>query len=160
MKNKDQDSGSLKRFFVLLKPGVPKRWLFFMAALVWAYAAYRVLKMAWQYAPQSSLALWKVIVLGLVGFVLFFNFVFLKVCRKHIRRISSMEQKKPCLFAFFGWKSYLLIAIMVSMGVVFARWQLIPLFLQGIFYISLGLSLFLSALMFLNAGMVYREEGK
>ena len=148
----------LKRLLSTLKPGVPKRWLFFMAALVWAYAAFRVLKMAFQYAPEGSLPLWEVIVFGLIGFVVFFNFVFLKVCRKHIRRISSMEQKKPCLFAFFGWKSYLLIAIMVSMGILFARLEVLPLFLQGIFYIALGASLFLSALMLLNAGILYRED--
>ena len=157
MKSKDQSTDSLKRFFVSLKPGVPKRWLFFMAAMVWGYAAFRVLKMALKYAPESSLPLWGVILLGLIGFVIFFNFVFLKVCRKHIHRISSMEQKRPCLFAFFGWKSYLLIAFMVSMGIFFARMELIPLFLQGIFYIALGGSLFLSALMFLNAGISYRE---
>lgn len=159
MKNKEQSTSLInKRAFIALKPGVPKRWLFFMAAIVWGYAAFRVLKMAFQFAPESSLPLWVVIVLGLMGFVIFFYFVFLKVCRKHIRRISSMEEKKPCLFAFFGWESYLLIAVMVSMGVIFARMELIPLYLQGIFYIALGGSLFLSALMFLNAGISYREE--
>ena len=148
---------SLKSFFTSLKPGVPKRWLFFMAALVWAYAAYRVLKMAMQFVPESSLPLWGVIALGLIGFVIFFKLVFQKVSKKHIRRISTMEEKKPCLFAFFGWKSYLLIAIMVSMGILFARMEVLPLSLQGIFYIALGSSLFLSALMFLNAGIFYRK---
>lgn len=151
-------SDLLSRFLSNLKPGVPKRVLFFMAALIWAYAAFRVLMMAWLNAPESSLPMWKVIAFGLIGFVIFFNFVFLKVCRKHIRRISSMEQKKPCLFAFFGWKSYLLIALMVSMGILFARMKLIPPFLQGIFYIALGVSLLFSAIMLLNAGIFYHES--
>ena len=148
----------LKRSFGALKPGVPKRWLFFIAALVWAYAAFRVLKMALKFAPEGSLPLWEVITLGLIGFVVFFYFVFLKVCRKHIHRISTMEQKKPCLFAFFGWKSYLLIAFMASMGIYFARMEVMPLFLQGIFYIALGSSLFLSALMLFNVGVFYHES--
>ena len=148
----------IKKVFTSLKPGVPKRWLFFMAALVWAYAAYRVLKMALQFAPQSSLPLWGVVTLGLIGFVIFFNFVFMNVSKKHIRRISSMEQKKPCLFAFFGWESYLLIVVMVSMGIFFARMEVIPLSLQGIFYIALGSSLLTSSFMFLNAGILYKER--
>lgn len=148
----------LKRLLSNLKPGVPKRWLFFIAALVWAYAAFRVFKMAWLYAPDASLPMWEVIVFGLIGFVVFFNFVFLKVCRKHIRRITSMGKRNPCLFAFFGWKSYLLIAFMVSMGILLAHLHLIPLFLQGIFYIALGGSLLFSALMLLNAGILYHES--
>ncbi len=145
------------KVFTSLKPGVPKRWLFFMAALVWAYAAYRVLKMALKFAPQSSLPLWVVVALGLIGFVIFFKLVFLRVSEKHIHRISSMEQKKPCLFAFFGWESYLLIVVMVSMGIFFARMEIIPLSLQGIFYIALGSSLLTSAFMFFNAGIHYKE---
>ncbi len=151
-------SDLLKRFISNLKPGVPKRWLFFIAAAFWAYAAFRVLKMAWLFVPEGSLPLWEVITFGMIGFVIFFNFVFLKVCRKHIRRITSMGQKNPCLFAFFGWKSYLLIAIMVSMGILFAHMQLIPVHLQGIFYIALGGSLLFSAIMLLNAGILYHES--
>lgn len=151
-------SDLLKRFFSNLKPGVPKRVLFFMASLIWAYAAFRVFKMAWLYAPEGTLPLWVVIVFGLIGFVIFFNFVFIKVSRKYICRITSLGQKNPCLFAFFGWKSYLLIAIMVSMGILSARMHLIPLFLQGIFYIALGGSLLFSAIMFFNAGIHYHES--
>lgn len=145
------------KVFNSLKPGVPKRWLFYMAALVWAYAAFRVLKMAVKFAPQSSMPLWVVVALGLIGFVIFFKLVFQKVSEKYIYRISSMEQKKPCLFAFFGWENYLLIVVMVSMGIFFARMEIIPLSLQGIFYIALGSSLLTSAFMFLNAGIFYRK---
>jgi len=138
-----------------LKPSVPKRWLFFIASAVWAFAAYRVLMLALKFAPEAPLPLWEVIVLGMVGFLVFFNFVFLKVSRKYILRISCLRNENPCLFAFFGWKSYLLIAVMASMGILFARFHLLPVFLQGIFYIALGGSLLMSALMFLNAGILF-----
>jgi hypothetical protein len=140
---------------LILKPSVPKRWLFYAGALVWGFAAYRVLLLAIRFAPASPFPLWEVIILGMVGLAVFFNFVFLRVSRKYIRRIACLKQQNPCIFAFFGWKSYLLIALMSSMGILFARFHLLPLFLQGIFYIALGGSLLLSALMFLNAGIVY-----
>ncbi|HOI87972.1 MAG TPA: hypothetical protein PLV51_08940 [Lentimicrobium sp.] len=140
-----------------LKPAVPKRLLFFAAAMVWAIAAYRVFLLALRYIPEGPLPVWVIAVLGLAGIAVFFNLVFLRVSRKYIRRIAEMEQKNPCLFAFFGWKSYLLIALMAGMGIVFAQYELIPLFLQGIFYISLSGSLLLSALMFINAGVLYKK---
>jgi hypothetical protein len=146
------ESGCLK-----LKPAVPKRMLFFVAATVWTYAAFRVFSLACSFAPEGPLPLWLVGVLGLAGLAVFFNFVFLKVSRKYIARIARLEQKNPCIFAFFGWKSYLMIAIMATLGILFARYQVIPVFLQGIFYIALSGSLFLSALMFINAGFLYKD---
>ncbi len=147
----------MKRKALKLKPAVPKRVLFFIGASVWGYAAFRVFKLALSFVPEGPLPLWFDFVLGLAGMAVFFNFVFLKVSRKYISRIAKMEQKNPCLFAFFGWKSYLLIAFMASMGIMFAHSEIIPHYLQGIFYIALSGSLFLSALMFINAGILYRE---
>lgn len=148
----------MNKSLIQLKPAVPKRWLFFLAAAVWAYAAYRIFKLAIRFVPEGPFPIWLEIALGLIGFAVFFNFVFLKVSRKHILRIAAMEEKNPCLFAFFGWKSYLLIAIMATMGIFFARFELLPLYLQGIFYIALSGSLFMSAIMFINAGLLYEDK--
>jgi hypothetical protein len=151
-------SGKLKELLIRLKPGVPRQWLFFTAALVWGFAAYRILLLALKFAPMAPMPIWEVIVSGIIGFAVFFNFVFLKVSRKYIRRIVCLKQENPCFFAFFGWKSYLLIALMSSMGILFARFHLMPVFVQGIFYIALGGSLLMSALMFLNAGIFYNKN--
>lgn len=146
---------SLVNRLLILKPSVPKRWLFFAGAAAWGYAAYRVLLLAIRFVPEAPFPQWEVIISGMAGLAVFFNFVFLRVSRKYIRRIACLKQQNPCIFAFFGWKSYLLIALMSSMGILLARFHLLPVFLQGIFYIALSGSLLLSALMFLNAGIVY-----
>jgi hypothetical protein len=151
-------SPKMKNILIRFKPGVPRQWLFFIAAFVWGFAAYRVLMLAVKFAPMAPMPIWEVVVSGIIGFAVFFNFVFLKVSRKYIRRIVCLKQENPCFFAFFGWKSYLLIALMSSMGILFARFHLMPLFLQGIFYIALGGSLLMSALMFLNAGIFYDKR--
>ncbi|MCO5264139.1 MAG: hypothetical protein M9901_14795 [Lentimicrobium sp.] len=141
----------------ILKPAVPRRVLFFAAAGVWTYAAVRVFGLAYDFAPEGPMPLWMVVVVGLAGIAVFFNFVFLKISRKYIARIAGMEQKNPCIFAFFAWKSYLMIAVMATMGILFVRFEIIPLYLQGIFYIALSGSLLLSALMFINAGFLYKD---
>ncbi len=151
-------SHGIKDILIRFKPGVPRQWLFFIAAFAWGFAAFRVLMLATVFAPLAPIPLWEVIISGIIGFAVFFNFVFLKVSRKYIRRIVCLKQENPCFFSFFGWKSYLLIALMSSLGILSARFHLLPLFLQGIFYIALGFSLLMSAMMFLNAGIFYNKH--
>lgn len=140
----------------MFKPSVPRRWLFFIAAMVWVFAAYRVMLLALKFAPLSPLPVWLNLFLGFAGFGLFFFFVFSKVSRRYIKRIACLKQENPCFFAFFGWKSYLMISIMMTMGILFARFEVLPVFLQGIFYISLSGCLLLSAILFTTAGIRFR----
>jgi hypothetical protein len=141
-----------------LKPSVPRRFLFFAGALVWAFAAWRVSSIAITYLKESPWPWWLELMAGMAGLALFFNFVFLRVSRRYIQRIAAMKMQNPCIFAFFGWKSYLLIAIMSGLGIALSKYEFIPLTWQGIFYIALSGSLFLSALMFVNAGILFREN--
>ncbi|MCK9449048.1 MAG: hypothetical protein M0Q41_08735 [Bacteroidales bacterium] len=140
------------------RPTVPKRFLFFIGAVIWAYAAYRVSKLALKYISDINLPVWLTGLLGLVSLAVFFRFVFLNVSRRYIQRIRLLKAEKPCVFAFFGWKSYLLILLMIFMGVIFAKYEVIPYAIQGIFYIALSGSLCISALMFLKAGIDYKKN--
>lgn len=140
------------------KPSVPRRCLFFMAAFVWAFASWRVLMAALASLLQAPVSLWVDLLLGIAGFAVFFRMVFLRVSRRHIRRITALSSNRPCAFAFFGWKSYLLIAAMVFSGIMVSRLHLLPAFAEGIFYMALGLSLLLSSGMLASAGFRYRDE--
>ena len=57
-----------------------------------------------------------VTVIGLLSGLLIARFGFNKIVHKNIHRIGNY-QDKVCLFAFQEWKSYLLIAVMMSMGI-------------------------------------------
>jgi len=59
-----------------------------------------------------------------------------------------MNEKK-CLFAFIPWKSYLIIAAMITMGAVL-RHSDIPKQYLAILYIGIGLALILSSVRYMR----------
>jgi hypothetical protein len=59
-----------------------------------------------------------------------------------------MEGKK-CVFSFMSWKSYILVAVMVTMGVML-RHSPIPKTYLSVLYIGIGLSLILSSVRYMR----------
>lgn len=90
---------------------------------------------------------------GIVLALLVRHFGFLKIVDKNMKRILQMNGKK-CLFAFISWKSYLIIAVMVTMGVLL-RHSMIPKKDLAILYIGIGLALILSSVRYIR--VFYRE---
>lgn len=154
----------MKNFFrkllYALKPGVPKWALLFMGASLWAFAAYRILKMGIVFIERHAFHDWLNYLIGVIGFIPFFSLVFYKVSRKYIHRIKHLPQPKPCVFAFFSWRGYLIMSGMIAMGITVGRWSLIPELYKGTFFISLGLSLLASACMFTYEGFVFGFSAK
>ena len=137
-----------------LKPAVSKRLLCIIGAGIWAFAGYRVLKITVKAIGLSTVPSWIIIPTGLIGLALFFFFVFRKVTSRNVKRIDNMKSEKPCIFAFISWRSYLMIFFMIGLSVLVERFQLMPPFVAGVFFIALGGSLLLSAMILLYAGIV------
>jgi hypothetical protein len=65
------------------------------------------------------------------------------------------------LFGFFDLRGYILMSLMITMGILFSRWKLIPEFYKGTFFIALGLSLLASSVYYIIEGIKFvRETGK
>jgi len=126
-----------------LKPGVSRQWLHLMAALVWTFAGGMLLWKGVVYSGGTTGLVWKV-PLGLVGGVVFYLLVFRGLSAKHSRRIVEMEPKRPCVFSFFSWRSYLMMVLMVSMGITLKRVGLIPPAFLPLVYFTMGIPLLLS----------------
>ena len=135
------------------KPKASKRTLFFIAGAVWAIAGFNILKIAEEeFAVMSSLKE-VAIILGLIGFTIFFS----KVFNKNSKRIVNMENEEPCLFAFFDKKGYMIMAFMMTMGISLRAFNLISGVPLVVIYIAIGLSLSVSAASFLLAGINYEK---
>jgi hypothetical protein len=76
------------------------------------------------------------------------HFGFLKIVDKNLDRILPMEGK-PCIFAFITWKSYMIIAVMIALGIGL-RHSPIPKPYLAICYIGIGLALILSSVRYLR----------
>jgi hypothetical protein len=57
--------------------------------------------------------------------------------------------EKQCLFAFIPWKSYLMIALMITMGAIL-RHSSIPKPYLAILYTTIGLALILSSVRYIR----------
>jgi len=132
-----------------LKPGVDKRALILLAALVWigVGAMFLVLSFSWLSAlPVSGSALFAG--MGVMAALVIHHFGFLKVVDKNLGRILPMEGKR-CLFSFMTWKSYVMVALMAAMGTVL-RSSPLPKSVLSAIYIGIGLSLILSSVRYVR----------
>lgn len=143
------------KIFQTLKPGVSKPVLIALGAALWGFAAYRILKMGFIAIETHSLQHFINYLIGIAGFVPFFLLVFRKVSIRYITRIKNLPQRRPCMFAFFDLRGYMVMTFMITMGIAFSRWKIIPELYKGTFFISLGLSLLASSVFFIIEGIQF-----
>lgn len=143
-----------KRIGQRLKPGIPRSWLLFLAALTWTFAGGMLVWKGVGYFPGTGSPGWK-IPLGISAGLLFYVLVFRKLSRKHSRRILELEPERPCMFSFFSWKSYLMMGLMITMGVSMKHAGIIPEKLLLPVYFGMGIPLLLSSLVFFRRFFSY-----
>ena len=132
-----------------LTPAVNKNILIFLSGLVWVAVGTMLLSFSyvWLRAAHFDHAL-SFVVPGIAAALVIHHFGFLKIVDKNLGRILPMEGKK-CVFSFMTWKSYILVAVMVTMGVML-RHSPIPKTYLSVLYIGIGLSLILSSVRYLR----------
>ena len=137
--------GKLEKY----KPAAEKNLLVLMAGIVWAGVGIMLLVLAfsWLEADADS----NIYLFGGVGLVLALlvhHFGFLRIVDKNLKRIIPMTGKK-CVFSFITWKSYLLIIVMMTMGIML-RHSSIPKPYLAIIYTAIGLALILSSFRYMR----------
>ena len=125
-------------------PVVSKKWLLVLAGLMWAAVGVMLSSLAfgWLTADPS----WGMLLLGSVGILLaiaVYRFGFVKIARKNIARIWNGAER-ACLFSFQAWKSYLLILVMMTMGILLRNSPLPKPYL-AVLYSTIGGALFISS---------------
>jgi hypothetical protein len=150
------------KILLILKPGAPKVVLIALGAALWGFAAYRILKLGFIFIEKHALHHFLNYLIGIAGFIPFFMLVFRKVSRRYITRIKNLPQLRPCIFAFFDVRGYILMTFMITMGILVSHWKVIPELYKGTFFISLGLSLLASSIFYIIEGVqfVIKEKKK
>lgn len=139
------------------KPGVPKKTLLFIAAVVWTVAGSILLFRGFIAIPAFHHLLVETII-GLTGGIIFYILVFDRVSKKHINRILKLGHDKPCMFAFFDTKSYLLMIIMIGTSIMIRKLHLVNEEYIFTFFIAMGVPLVLSAIRFYITGFKYKIQ--
>jgi hypothetical protein len=136
------------------KPGVPKRHLLLVAAFVWLFAGGFLAFRGIRSMPPGDWAWWETAI-AIVGGLLFFWVLFLRISTKHIRRITSLEILRPCVFSFFNLRSYLMMALMITMGVTVRKLHLVSGEAISYFFITMAVPLLISSARFFGAWSQY-----
>jgi len=131
--------------YLRLKPAVNRKWLILISALMWSAVGIflNILAFGWL-KSYNNIQLIITITIGLFTGLIIARYGFSIIAKKNIGRILEYP-KKACVFAFQEWKSYILIAFMMSMGIFMRTSGIIPKTLLAPIYIGIGTALFLGS---------------
>lgn len=125
---------------------IKKQYLLLLASIVWTLAGVNILKIGIE-AYAAYLGLLNFLLTAAV-FSLFLVFVFLKLVRKHTGRILSYEAERQLFIKFFDVKSFIIMAVMMSGGILLRSSGIAPIRFIAVFYTGLGGALLLSGILF------------
>jgi hypothetical protein len=138
---------------ILKKPAVNRKLLLILSGLLWSGVGILLNSFAIRWLQQYEG--WPVVVAAscgiLLGFVIAF-FGFRKVAATNIKRILKMPEYS-CVFAFQRWQSYILIAVMMSMGIFLRTSNIFPRLYLAPVYIGICSALLISSFSY------YRTKG-
>ncbi len=143
--------------FRSFKPGVPKRVLLFIAAAVWTFAGSVLLYKGMKLVLVNRNHLIGILSGSVVSGFLFYFLVFSRISFKHTRRIINLNNAYPCFFSFFNFKSYVLMGIMITSGIIMRLSGIVPLTYLSVLDLTMGIPLFLSAFRFYYFGIFYKS---
>lgn len=125
-----------------------KKRLVEIAGLLWLFAGSMVTKIGIQaYGDVGKESLVYLPITGLI-FGLFYFRIFSPLVEKNIHRIDSLEEGQVKVWRFLDKKNYIIMASMMSFGVILRKFSGLPALFFFIFYIGLGMALFLAGIQY------------
>jgi hypothetical protein len=140
-----------------LKPSVSRHNLLFIAGLAWTTAGGILMWRGLGYELKHSPHLWLNIVTGIIIGIPFYVMLFAKISRKHIKRIRGLSIPYPCAFSFFNFRSYIMMMLMITAGILLRRFDVINREYLFTFYIGMAVPLLISAFRFYYAWATNKE---
>ncbi|WP_421779153.1 hypothetical protein HXT36_02345 [Gardnerella sp. DNF01144] len=125
---------------------VSKNTLLLIACLVWGFAGFNILKIGVN--AYSNFLSPINFTLSLAVFVIFQMFIFGKLVKKHVSRINAYKENKQFFLKFFDVKSFIIMAFMMTFGIVLRATNIAPERFIAVFYTGLGSALALAGLLF------------
>jgi hypothetical protein len=140
----------MNKNFDRLTPRVSRHNLLLIAAGAWLTAGGILMWRSVAYFTPVSGWPW-MLLLAVVGGLLFFRGMFMRISGKHILRIRNMAIERPCLFSFFNFRSYGIMAVMISGGIALRSSHLLSNQYLSLFYLLMSIPLLLSSGRFIKA---------
>lgn len=109
------------------------------------------------YEIRHSPHLWVNILAGIAIGIPFYVLLFARISRKHITRIKGLTIPYPCAFSFFNFRSYIMMMLMITTGILLRKFDMVNREYLFTFYIGMALPLLVSAIRFYYAWAVKKE---
>jgi len=124
---------------------VARRWLYIISGVMWGAVGVMLCRLAYRWLSSEALRLaLPLALIGLAAAAVIYRFGFARVADKNIRRIAALGERAH-LLTFQSGKSYLTIAIMMTMGITLRR-SAFPKPYLAVLYEGIGGGLFLASL--------------
>ena len=133
---------------VKYKPAVSRRTLLLIAGCAWSTAGGILITRGMVQLISINHLLIIDIVTGIIIGIGFYLLFFAKISNKHITRITLIKVDNPCFFSFFNFRSYIMMAIMITGGITLRKLDIINHEILYTFFLMMGLPLLISAYRF------------
>ena len=137
---------------------VHKHTLILIAGIVWAIAGFNIFRIG-LVAYQGNFIWWRAL-LSTAVYTVFQIFIFGKMVGKHTDRILQYEEERQNFFRFFHTRSYLIMALMMTLGIGLRVSGAVPNGFIAYFYTGLGASLLTAGVLFLIRYFRVRAENR
>lgn len=125
---------------------VRNRTLLLIACFVWLITGINIVRIGLLAYVGHITAL--NIILSIIVFCLFWFLIFNRLVNKHTIRISGYETEKQYFWYFFDLKSFIIMAVMMTLGITIRVMNLMPESFIAYFYTGLGTALALAGIKF------------
>ncbi len=94
--------------------------------------------------------IWSIVnfLLSAAVFAVFQIFIFGRLVKKHTKRIDNYDNQRQMFIKFFDVKSFIIMAVMMTGGILMRSLHLVPPVFIAVFYTGLGASLLLAGILF------------
>jgi len=140
-----------------LKPSVSRNNLLFIAGLAWTTAGGILMWRGLDYDLKHSDHIGLNILIGIAIGIPFYVVLFARISKKHIKRIRGLSIPYPCAFSFFNIRSYMMMMMMITTGVLLRRFDVVNREYLFTFYIGMAFPLLISAIRFYTAWAAKKE---
>lgn len=117
----------------------------FLAALLWFLVGILLLVKAFLFSLPNNY--WLSLLAGLLFSVMAFSKIFISLVRKNISRLKKHNYK--CIFAFQSFKSYLIVILMITIGLIINHFGLKNKYIVFI-YSAVGTSLIIGSFTYIQ----------
>ena len=123
--------------------------LAFIAGIIWLIAGFNVCRIgvvSWTHIDNTSVLM----IMGCMVTMFLFSNMFVKMLFKNVRRIRNIDADKRKVWHIMPVKSYVIMAFMITLGILLRSCPAIPPSFIASFYVGLGASLMIAGLLYVS----------